>query len=417
MTILIAGAGIGGLTTALSLHAAELTELLVLEASPQIAPVGVGINLPPHAARELIELGLGSELADLGVETAYLSYYDPAGQLIWAEPRGREAGYKWPQYSVHRGRLQKMLYEAVLDRLGAASVQPGCRVTAIEAGRDDVTVHCRTNDGRDTKIASTILIGADGIRSTVRQQLFPGLPDLALSGWVMWRGVTRAKPFLDGRTMVIVGDERQRVVVYPISGPDSDGHVLQNWILSRPGDDASDRGNWNKPGDPNAIANYVEGWNYDWLNIHELVLGAEVTYVYPMVDLEPMGRWTKGRVTLLGDAAHAMYPFGSNGASQAILDARILAYELAHSSEPGDALRRYEGQRREVTAKVQLANRQQASGVMTRISEMARSSQHSGAARELADTEREYKRLAGFDVSGLNERPSWTAKAINRGVY
>lgn len=416
MTILIVGGGIGGLTAALSLHAAGMRDIQVLEAAPSIEPVGVGINLPPHATRELTELGLGDALANLGVETSHLSYYDPAGQLIWAEPRGIPAGYNWPQYSVHRGRLQQMLLEAVVARLGPTSVRTGCRVVAMRADERGAEVSVQTLEGANSILSAEILIGADGIRSRVREQLFPFSKDLAWNGWVMWRGVTRGAPFLDGATMVIVGDERQRVVVYPIAV--EGGKSVLNWILSRPGKDALDRGNWNKASRSDELVKFVEEWNFGWLDIRALVHQADTVYEYPMVDLDPLPQWSVGRATLLGDAAHAMYPFGSNGASQAIIDARILARELALGDDPAAALRSYEGLRREVTAKIQEANRRQASDVMTRVSEFARRQVFDEAADELKAIERDYKRIAGFEAESLNQRPSWSVvvPAIANGI-
>jgi 5-methylphenazine-1-carboxylate 1-monooxygenase len=412
MTILIAGGGIGGLTAALSLHAAGMADLQVLEASPSIEAVGVGINLPPHATRELTELGLADKLAQLGIQTSHLSYYDPSGHLIWTEPRGLSAGYRWPQYSLHRGQLQRILLEAVHQRLGAASVQTGCRVLSVHAAAGELQVTFRNSGGGEETTSPTLLIGADGIRSVVRESLFPASMGLAWNGWVMWRGVTCASPFLDGATMVIVGDELQRVVVYPIMPASRDKPAMLNWIVSRRAeDDAPDRGNWNKPVDPAALAKFVDGWSYDWIDIPALIANALAVYEYPMVDLDPLPQWTQGRATLLGDAAHAMYPFGSNGASQAIIDARVLARELASSSDPGAALLRYENLRREPVAKVQEANRRQASDVMTRVSELARRQVFAGAADELIAVERDYKRLASFEAESLNERPSWSVTA------
>lgn len=412
MTVLIAGGGIGGLTAALSLHAAGMADVQVLEAAPSIEAVGVGINLPPHATRELTELGLADRLAQLGIETSHLSYYDPSGHLIWAEPRGLSAGYRWPQYSVHRGQLQKLLLDAVHERLGAASVRTGCRVLSVRAELDKTLVMFRDLNGGEETVSPSLLIGADGIRSTVRQHLFPQSRDLAWNGWVMWRGVTHAASFLDGATMVIVGDEVQRVVVYPIVRPGGGKPETLNWIISRRGEgEALDRGNWNKPADPASLVRFVDGWSYDWLDIPSLVRNALAVYEYPMVDLDPLPCWTREHATLLGDAAHAMYPFGSNGASQAIIDARILALELASDPDHAAALLRYEARRRETTAKVQQANRRQTYEVMKRVSELARQRGFGNAADELMSVEAEYKRLAGFEVESLNTRASWSVGA------
>ena len=403
MRIVVAGAGIGGLAAALSLHAAGLGRVTLLEAAREIQQVGVGLNLPPHAVRELVELGLGDALEQAGHPSAELAYYDAQGRLIWAEPRGLSAGYRWPQYAIHRGRLQQLLLDAVRDRLGPQSVLTGQRVTSVEqrGGRVQVgTVDAFT--GAPGLIEADLLVGADGIRSAVRAATLGEVP-LATNGWTMYRGATKATPFLGGHSMVIVGDEHRRAVVYPI-----DGETL-NWLLVRPGgSDGIELGNWNRPVDPAVVAGHFRDWRFDWLDIPGLVEATPAAYEYPMADIDPLARWTTGRVTLLGDAAHAMYPFGSNGASQAILDGRVLALELARNGSVDEGLVAYENARRPQVSQVQLANRTQAGDVMARVSAMARSGDHGMAAAELKAIEQKYKHLAGFDVAALNDRPSFS---------
>ncbi len=408
MKIVIAGAGIGGLTAALSLHATGMTDISVLEAAREIQQVGVGINLPPHAVRELQELGLSAALAEVGLPTDELAYYDTQGTLIWAEERGLDAGYRWPQYSVHRGKLHQLLLDATRHRLGNHAVVTGQRVDAVEPSADHVRIRTTdTQTGLHSEQTAALLVGADGIRSAVRTALYGEKIRLATNGWTIYRGTTRTAPFLTGRSMVIVGDEHQRCVAYPI-----DAHTV-NWLVVRPsvGGNAAtvDLGNWNRPLSPDIIARYVENWTFEWLDIPAMVRASEAAYEYPMADIDPLPQWTFGRVTLLGDAAHAMYPFGSNGASQAILDARILAFELARHTDLDEALRAYESQRRPVVSAVQLANRSQASDVMARVSAMARAQDHGNAAAELKKVEQTYKHLAGFDVETLNNRASWNA--------
>lgn len=407
MSIAVIGAGVGGLTAALSLHAAGQGDILLLEAAREIRDVGVGINLPPHAVRELSELGLGEALAKAGVPTKELAYYDPRGQLIWAEPRGLDAGYKWPQYSIHRGRLQRLLVDAVRERLGPSSIRVAQRVTGVSGAEDNKIVIAAIDQTSDRAVsyAANVAIAADGIRSPVRDSLYGAVTPLASNGWVMYRGVTKAAPFLSGRSMVIIGDEAQRIVVYPIA------EGVLNWLLVRPKDQTeadTELGNWNVPVSTSTIAAFVKDYRFDWLDVHALVASASEAYAYPMADIDPLPRWVFGRCALLGDAAHAMYPFGSNGASQAILDARVLAYELANASSIDDGLRAYETHRRTVTSEVQLANRRQAGDVMARVSALARSGAHGDAATELQDVERRYKQLAGFDVEALNTRKSWS---------
>lgn len=407
MKIVIAGAGIGGLTAALSLHAAGMSDITVLEAAREIQQVGVGINLPPHAVRELQELGLSEALAQVGLLTDELAYYDTTGTLIWAEKRGLNAGYLWPQYSIHRGKLQQILLDATRNRLGKHAVLTGQRVEAVESSVDHVRIRITDiQTGVNSEQTAALLIGADGIRSAVRTALYGDKKiRLATNGWTMYRGTSRTTPFLTGRSMVIVGDENQRCVAYPI-----DENTV-NWIVARPslkeGNTTVELGNWNKPFGPDIIAKYLEDWSFEWLDIPEMVRASEIAYEYPMADIDPLPQWTFGRVTLLGDAAHAMYPFGSNGSSQAILDARILAYELARHTDLDEALSIYENQRRPMVSAVQLANRSQASDVMARVSAMARARDHGNAAAELMQVEEKYKHLAGFDVETLNTRASW----------
>ena len=422
MSILIAGGGIGGLAAALSLHAAGLHKVQVLEAATEIRQVGVGVNLPPHAVRELTELGLGEALAHHGIPTSELSYYDRRGKLIWAEPRGLGAGYRWPQYSIHRGRLQQILFDAVVARMGEAVVRTGQRVSGFVPMAAGVRVQVADRSGAipatDRTIEADLLIGADGIRSAVRQSAAPALGALATNGWMMYRGTTRSGRFLSGSSMVIIGDEHLRVVVYPIEPG------VNNWLLVRPAECGTDQGgtdggatgqgataelgNWNRSVEPRAIAQCVQDWTFDWLDVPAMVAGSDIAWEYPMADFDPLSQWVFGRAALLGDAAHAMYPFGSNGASQAILDARVLAWQLATQPEIDTALTAYQAERLPVASAVQLANRRQANDVMAKVSAMVRQDAHAGAQAELKEVEARYKRLAGFDAETLNARASWS---------
>jgi 2-polyprenyl-6-methoxyphenol hydroxylase-like FAD-dependent oxidoreductase len=412
MRIAIIGAGVGGLTAALSLHAAGYDEVVLLEAAREIRDVGVGINLPPHAVRELSELGLEGELARSGLPTRELAYYDPAGRLIWAEPRGLDAGYRWPQYSIHRGQLQRILVEATGKRLGQSAIKTGQRVVRVNQARDGrVQIEAiDQSSGRPVSHTADLVLAADGIRSAVRDGLVGAVTPLASNGWVMYRGTTRAEPFLTGATMIILGDETQRIVVYPIAPG------LLNWLLVRPKGPAAaaELGNWNVPVAPDVVASFVEQYRFDWLDIHRLVGSASEAYEYPMADIDPLPRWVFGRCALLGDSAHAMYPFGSNGASQAILDARVLAYNIATTGNVDEALQSYEAHRRPVASGVQLANRRQAGDIMAKVSAMARRGAHGEAATELKDAERSYRQLAGFDVDDLNNRKSWSAQRTHQ---
>lgn len=343
MNVVIAGAGIGGLTAALTLHAAGI-EAAVVESARELRPLGVGINLQPLAVRELIELGLGDELAAIGVAVKELGYCDETGRRLFTEPRGLAGGYRWPGYSVHRGKLQMMLLAAVRDRLGPAAVRTAAPVLDFGQGEEKVRVQLPGE-----MVECDLLVGADGIHSAVRSKLHPGDGPFQWSGVQMWRGTTEMPPFLDGRTMVIVRDkESVDLVAYPI------GPSTVNWValvqVASPGPLPGDA-SWNRPGQLEDVLKYVGNWDLGWLDVPRLVAGSQQILEYPMVDRDPLPHWGAGRVTLLGDAAHPMYPVGANGGSQAIIDARVLADSLP------DDLAAYEKTRREATAAVVVANR------------------------------------------------------------
>jgi 2-polyprenyl-6-methoxyphenol hydroxylase-like FAD-dependent oxidoreductase len=344
----IAGAGIGGLTAALTLHAKGV-ETSVIERTDTLRPLGLGINLLPHAVRELHDLGLGDELSKVSAAPAAMCYYDVDGTLLYREPRGIEGGYRWPQYSVHRGELQMILLDAVRERLGSNAVHTGVEVTGFTQTSSEVVVQTTAGD-----VAAAFLVAADGIHSTLRAQLHPGADPLSWSGVRLVRGATPGEPYLDGRTMAVVkAPDGVELVVYPIGGD------LINWIIKLPeassGPLPSDT-DWSQPGNrPDALAG-VADWNLDWLDVTDLIARTETILGYPMVDGSPLPKWGAGRVTLLGDAAHPMYPVGSNGGSQSIVDARVLAEQLARGGERG--LRAYEDKRRADTANVVAANRE-----------------------------------------------------------
>ncbi|WP_029115629.1 FAD-dependent monooxygenase [Mycobacterium sp. URHB0044] len=345
--ILIAGAGIGGLTTALTLRARGI-ESTVIERASELRPLGVGINLLPHAVRELYALGLGDELSRVAVAPAAISYYDTDGNLLYREPRGIDGGYGYPQFSVHRGQLQMLLLSAVRDRLDPNAIRVDTRLVGFEDHADGVRAHTSAGD-----FAADALVGADGIHSVVRARLHPQADPLLWSGVRMFRGATDGE-LLDGRTMVIVKDgEGVDLVTYPIGGG------LVNWVVmlpeSEPGPLPGDA-KWNRPGDRATIVRHLQGWRLGWLDAADLVRRTDEVLEYPMVDRDVLPWWGHGRVTLLGDAAHPMYPVGANGGSQAIVDASVLAEELAGDFDGG--LRRYEEKRRAETADVIGANRE-----------------------------------------------------------
>ncbi|HZT52509.1 MAG TPA: flavin-dependent oxidoreductase [Stellaceae bacterium] len=417
MKAIIAGGGIGGLAAALSLEAAGI-ECAVLESVRDIAALGLGINLQPNAVRELIELGLGEALAATAIETSTLAYYNRHGQLIWSEPRGRAAGYAWPQYSVHRGELLLLLLDAVRARLGAAAVREGRHVVAFEQDARGVTVQAidRATGGPLPPERGDILIGADGIHSTVRRQLYPAEAEPVASGNIQWRGAVEAPAYLDGRSQVMIGHYRQRMVVYPMSARAAPGRSLVNWLALLGGrHDLVARESWDRKVPKERFFAAFRDWNFPWIKAADLVAATADIYEYAEMDHDPLPRWSFGRVTLLGDAAHAMRPVGSQAGSQAIVDARVLAQALATEASPEAALRAYEAIRLPAMNEVILRNRAYGPEI---VMQMAEERAPQGFARieevipraELEEVARSFKQAAGFDPETLNRRPSLSVR-------
>ncbi|GGL20247.1 flavin-dependent oxidoreductase [Nocardia jinanensis] len=360
MRVLIVGAGIGGLTTALSLHAAGI-EAQVIDRVQTLRPLGVGINLLPHATGALAELGLHDALAAQAVATSELVHYDKFGNEIWREPRGVAAGHPWPQYSVHRGRLQALLLDAVLGRLGPGAVRTGYYfATAVQEDRRvRVTVEER-DTGTAVELTADAVIGADGLHSGVRAHLYPDEGPPRWNGIRMWRGVATAPRFLSGTSMLMAGgNHAAKLVAYPIgTAAPGDDDVLVNWVAEvRMPQDTQGEAEWTRAGRLDDVLPHYRGWRIAGLDAAALLAASEPLLEYPMVDRDPLPRWSFGRITLLGDAAHPMYPVGSNGGSQAILDARAVAAGLAGTGDPVAGLAAYETARREQANAVVLANR------------------------------------------------------------
>jgi 2-polyprenyl-6-methoxyphenol hydroxylase-like FAD-dependent oxidoreductase len=413
--VLIVGAGIGGLTAALSLHHAGIRCALVDRVN-ELAPLGVGINLQPHAVRELTELGLGDDLEAIGVATAELIHYDRHGNRIWGEPRGLAAGYRWPQYSVHRGELQMLLLRAVRERLGPDAVTTGTVLEGLQEDESADVVVATLRDratGEVRREPANVVIGADGLYSAVRAHLHPTEGPPVRSGIRMWRGTARRAPFLTGRSMIMAGcNSVAKFVAYPIS-PTVDGAVTVNWVAEVSSPEDARPADWNAAGRLDEVLPHYADWDFRWLDVPGLIRASERILEYPMVDRDPLDRWSSSRITLLGDAAHPMYPIGSNGGSQAVVDARVLAYHLASAPDAPTALARYEADRREPTAAIVLANR--ALGperILRTVAERA----PDGFARvedvlsapELEEIGAAYRRTTSSEVAALNSRPSWT---------
>jgi 5-methylphenazine-1-carboxylate 1-monooxygenase len=360
--VLIAGAGIGGLSVALTLHQIGVP-CAVFESVAEIKPLGVGINIQPNAVREMYELGFGPEELDtIGVKTQEFVLVGLNGNEVYSEWRGLKAGYKWPQYSVHRGGLQMLLYRAALERLGSDCIRTGMKVTGYRSQPDGkgVTALLKSRNGTSSEVEGSILIAADGLHSAVRQQMYPQQPPIQWGGAIMWRGVTKGKPIRTGASFVGLGTHRHRVVFYPISAADRlTGLADINWIAEITVDNSAGLpdGDWNKRVRHEDFMHLFEHWNYPWIDIPGMLRGATEVFEYPMIDREPVPTWVDGNVALLGDAAHVMYPTGSNGASQAIMDARVLGAAMLEHGVNSRALRAYDSQLCAEISQVILRNR------------------------------------------------------------
>ena len=415
MKVLIAGGGIGGMSLALSLVDAGLTDVEVFEAATEIKELGVGINILPHAARELTELGLLDALTAVAIPTGELAYYTKRRQRIWAEPRGIAAGYRWPQFSIHRGELLGILHRALVERLGAARVHAGHQLQRF--GQADGTVWAEFEPS-GARVTGDLLVACDGVHSVVRRTLFPDEGPPKWNGITMWRGVTEGEPFLGGRTMIMAGYFHRRVVIYPISRRlEEQGRALINWVAEFKTADGQPmpQQDWQHRAAAGEVIAPFKDFRFAFLDVPELIRRADAIFRYPMVDRDPLPTWNFGRVTLLGDAAHPMYPVGSNGASQAILDARVLARELALQPSVEAAVDAYDRVRRPATSAVVLANREvgpeqcmeiveaRAPGGFTDLNAII-------TADELAAISDRYKQKAGFAPDTLNARASFSVR-------
>ncbi len=356
MEVSIAGAGIGGLTAALALHEAG-HDVRVYEAVGEIQPLGVGINLLPQAAFVLDQLGVLETLLSQGVATQELSYFNSHGQHIWTEPRGLFAGFDTPQISISRGTLQMTLLDFVRQRLSEEQVVTGHRLSRFASDQLAASATFEAANASPISVSSDLLICADGIHSSARQQMYPAEGAPIYSGRLLWRGTTLAAPYLTGASMIMAGFEDQKFVCYPIEAVRPDGLQLINWIaeLRRPLPEREQ--GWSREGDIDDFLPEFDHWQFDWLDVPGLIRGAQRIYEYPMVDREPVPSWNHGCATLLGDSAHPMYPIGSNGASQAILDSQALAAALVQGDSVPAALQIYEQQRLPSTAAIVKANR------------------------------------------------------------
>ena len=412
--IIIAGGGIGGLTAALSLHRAGFP-VRVFESVDRIQALGVGINLLPHAVRELDSLGLATDLAARGLTPTTLAYFTKRGEPIWDEPRGLAAGYRWPQISIHRGELHTLLHTAAATEIGADRIHTGCHLAQFAqtaAGVRATFIDRRTGADSATAKGST-LIACDGIHSVVRRHFYAdeGMPKW--NGALLWRGLADGAPVFDGRTMVWAGHPQQKFVMYPLLDL-PDGRQQLNFIaeLRTDATELLEREDWNQPGELADFLPQFAGWTFPWLDVPALIASARGTFLFPMVDRDPVDRWSFGRTTLLGDAAHPMYPIGSNGASQAILDARTLTgCLLSYPDDVEHALQRYDEVRRPATSAIVLANRGLGPELPMQLVEQRAPEGFSTLSdiispEEILEVTDGYRKMAGFSLQQLHDRPS-----------
>lgn len=414
--VLIAGAGIGGLSLALTLQQIGIP-CLVFESVATLKPLGVGINIQPNAVRELYEMGFGPQTLDgIGIQTREWALVGLNGNDVYSEPRGIGAGYHWPQYSVHRGKLQMLLYQAALKQLAPNTIRTGVKVTGYRQHADGkgVTALLEARDGTRSEVTGALLIAADGLHSAVRQQMHPQQPPIQWGGAIMWRGVTPGKPIRTGASFVGLGTHRHRVVFYPISPPDPQTGLADiNWIAEITIDNSGGwpDGDWNKRVTHADFMHHFDQWAYDWIDIPAMLRGASDVFEYPMIDRDPVDTWVDGAVALLGDAAHVMYPTGSNGASQAIMDARVLGAALLEHGVSAQALQAYDAKLRPEISPLILRNRgagpfgllnlldDRCGGVFDNIDEVIPKA-------ERDEFMHRYKVAAGFAAEKLNAAPS-----------
>ena len=411
--VIIAGGGIGGLTLALTLHQIGVP-FLVLETSHTMRPLGVGINIQPNAVREFFELGLTSEvLGTIGVPAKEWALVGLNGREVYSEKRGLDAGYNWPQFAAHRGELLMLLYRTLIERAGAEAVMLDARVDKyLKRPSGEVDVSVRGSDGSRFQISGRLLIGADGIHSAVRAQMHPDQPPIHWGGAIMWRGTVRAKPLRTESSFIGLGTHQHRMVIYPISKPAADGTVLTNWIaeLTIDRNEGWFEDNWFKEVPIESFAHHFEGFRYDWLDVPSMLNESECGYMNPMIDRDPVATWIDGPVALMGDAAHAMYPTGSNGASQAIVDARVIGAAILTQGLTPDALKSYDDQLCKKVSELVLRNRSagpfglldilndRCGGVFENIEAVI-------SLEERNEFMSKYKTAAGFAIEALNEAP------------
>jgi 2-polyprenyl-6-methoxyphenol hydroxylase-like FAD-dependent oxidoreductase len=406
MHVIIIGGGISGLSLALSLHQVGIS-CRVYDQVAKLEPIGHGINLQPNAVRELTALGLGERLAQVGILTAELAFYNKHGQRVWSEPRGRAAGYRWPQISIGRGKLHEVLLAAMAERLGLDAIVTGHKLVGFEERAGRVVARFVDSNGAPAGEAEgDLLVGADGIHSAVRRQFYPD-EKVVFDGYLHYRGIVEAEPYLGGRTMTVVGHRFHRTILYPIAARPG-GKVLINWLAyakiphGSPPIEA-----WDTLAEQPAAAQAFAGWTFPWLDVHALLAQTERVMQLPNVDRDPIPRWSFGRVTLIGDAAHPMQPIGAQAGSQAVVDGRVLTAALLRTKQPEEALLRYQNERIAAMNDIVIRNRNFGLESVLQLAEERAPNGFRDIAdvltqEELESTALNFKKAAGLDLDTVN---------------
>lgn len=416
MKVAVAGGGIGGLTLALALHARGI-DVTVYEAVRELRPLGVGINMLPHGVKVLFDLGLKDELVAAGIQTKELFYFDKFGSEIWSEPKGLHANFDYPQIAIRRGELHTILLDACLARLGKDKIKTGLafkKFEQLENGQVSCSFADRNDNEKQVTVTVDALVGADGIHSAVRAQMYPDEPEPKWAGQYIWRAVSEAAPFLSGKTMFMAGPSATKFIAYPVSQKHADrGSSLINWIAEITVDPSQGfpKEDWSREGKIEDFLPIFENWDFGWINIPDLIRKADVIHEFPMVDRDPVERWSFGSVTLLGDAAHPMYPNGSNGASSAILDALVLADCLNSDGSVEDALMAYQEERLPPTTKIVLLNRQRGPEQVLELADQRAPNGFDNIEdviprKELEEIAERYRRVGGFYYARNDQKPA-----------
>jgi len=424
LDIAIIGAGPGGLATALRLHQQGFRPR-IYEAVPELKPLGVGIDIKVYGVKEVTEMGLLAEFEKISVLARESIFYTGHGQEIFGEKCGKAMGYDHEQRFVHRGTFQMMLRDAVESRLGADAITYGARFKSVEQDETGVTIRFEPAPGLPETVRADVVIGVDGIHSAVRRQFLPDASRTHYSGIAMYRGVTVMPPYRDGGTILHIGDPIRQgsLIVYPIANDeDGQGNQLVNWVCEQQGKPKGIE-DWSVRVGPEEIEHVFDDVRLDFLDVNRMIRDAREIYIYPLIDIDPLEQWSFGRVTLLGDAAHAMYPRGGNGVCQALVDARVIAEKLAEIADPVAALRAYEQARRESVNRLVIANRGEGPEVIRRLVEEKSGGKPFGHIDDVIPREEvealfmEYHRMAGMkrpDDHAAGFKPVFTEETMKK---